>query len=141
MRPAVRAAQLGNAERAGRDAIATTITDVILDNHGAEFGADDGPGRTCVQATGMHAMLADIAQHQPGDAVPRWSFDERYVTPRGGSEVDGIVITESGHREGRRGSISRQLIPLLAGNLARFATDTDGRIGEKPNRGGSSEHR
>ena len=131
MGAAVSVIELGNAEWAGRDAIATPIADVVLDDYGPELGADDGAGRTRIQATGMDAVLADVAEHEPGDAIPRWSFDERYVAPCGGSEIDGVVITVSSQREGRRGRVTRQLIPLLARHLARFAANADGRIGEK----------
>jgi hypothetical protein len=79
-------------------------------------------------------MLTNVAQHQPGDAIPRRPFDERHVPPRRGSEIDGVVIAKSGHPEARRRSVTGQLIPLLARHLARFAANTDGRICEKSNR-------
>ena len=101
MGPAVRVIELRNAEWARRDAIATAIADVILDDHAPELGADDGAGRTGIQATGMHAVLADVAEHEPGDAVPGRSFDERHVAPGGGSEIDRVVITESGQSRKR----------------------------------------
>src|SRR5215217_7894571 len=50
-----------------------------------------------------NAMLADVTEHEPGQAIPGWPFDERHVSPGGGSEIDSVVITVSRQREcGRR---------------------------------------
>src|SRR5205823_2614108 len=62
---AVKHAQVGHAERAGRHAVAAPVADVLLDHHGIEFGADDGAGRAGLHAAGPDAVLADVAQHQP----------------------------------------------------------------------------
>jgi len=95
VRPTVNVIELRNAEWARRDTIATPIADVVLDDHGPELGADDRAGRTRVQATSVDAMLADVAEHEPGDAVSGRSFDKRHVAPRGGSEIHRVVITIS----------------------------------------------
>ena len=95
VRPTVRVIELRNAEGTRGDAVPTAIADIILDDHAPEFSADDGAGRTRIQATGMNAMLADVAEHEPGQAIPGWPFDERHVSPGGGSEIDSVVITVS----------------------------------------------
>jgi hypothetical protein len=76
-------------------------------------------------------MLADIAEHQPGDAIPGRSFDERHVSPGRGSKIDRVVITEPGQGDRRSRGVAGQLIPLLARYLACFAADADRRIGQK----------
>ena len=131
MGAAVSVIELGNAEWTGRDAIATPIAHIVLNYYRPELGAEDSACRTGIQATGMNAVLANVAEHEPSNAIPGWSFDECHMAPCGGSEVDGVVITVSSQREGRCGRVTRQLIPLLACHLARFAANADGRIGEK----------
>jgi hypothetical protein len=131
VRPTVRLIELRNAEWACRDAIAAPIADIVLDHHGPELGPDDRAGRTRVQATSMDTMLADIAEHEPGDAIPDRTLDERYVAPGGGSKVDRVVITESCQFESRSRGVAGQLIPLLARHLARFAPNAERGIGEK----------
>ena len=131
MRAAVGVIELGNAEWTRRDAIATPIAHIVLNYYRPELGAEDSAGRTGIQATCMHAVLADVAEYEPSNSIPGWSFDECHMSPCGGTKVDGVVITVSGQREGRRGRVTRQLIPLLACHLARFAANADRRIGEK----------
>jgi hypothetical protein len=123
--------ELRNAERARRDAVATSIADIVLDDHAPELGANDRAGRARIEATRVHTMLADVTEHEPGDAIPGWSFDKRHVTPRGGSEVDRVVITISSQFEGWSRGVAGQLIPLLARHLTRFAPNAECRIGEK----------
>jgi hypothetical protein len=81
MRAAVSVIELGNAEWTGRDAIATPIAHIVLNYYGPELGAEDSAGRTGIQATGVNAMLANVAEHEPSNASPGWSFDECHVSP------------------------------------------------------------
>jgi hypothetical protein len=91
----VRVIELGNTEWTRGYAIAAAVAHIVLNNNGLELGADDGAGWTSLKASSMHAMLADVAEHEPGDAVLRMSLDERHVSPSVGSEIDRVVIAES----------------------------------------------
>ena len=69
VRAAVGLAPRDDAERAGRDAVAAAVADVVLDHHGAELGAHQRAGRAHVQAGGLGAVLAHVAGHQPAGAA------------------------------------------------------------------------
>src|SRR5205085_3877831 len=56
-----------HAEWTGDDAIPAAIADVRLDIDGAELGPDDGARRARFEARGVSAVLADVAEHQPGE--------------------------------------------------------------------------
>src|SRR5205807_4548373 len=58
-------------------------------------------------------------------------LDERDVAPRVRAQVDGVVIGLPGETLDRH----RDLVPLLAGHLARLAADAHRRVGEEPHPG------
>ena len=64
-RPAVVGALLDDAVRAGRHAVAAAVADVLLDDDGAELGAEQRSGRADVEAGGVRAVLAHVRGHQP----------------------------------------------------------------------------
>ncbi len=117
---------------AGRDAVPASVTDVRLDVDRVELGPDDGVGRAHVHAARMGAMLADVAHHRPRDATRRRGarlLDELDVAPVLPVELTRVVEAVPEFRR-----VARELIPLLAGDLARLAPDADGHVREKPNR-------
>src|SRR5205823_4715881 len=108
------------------------------DEHGAELGAHDGAGGAGLQTAGLLAVLADVAEHQPvalkrpqagGAAALRVGdpLDERDVPPGGGAEIASVVVAEAGEAQ----VVHRQLVPLLAGDLARLAADAERGIREE----------
>src|SRR5204862_836088 len=48
------------AEGTGGNAVAAAVADVVLDDDGAEFGAENRPRRADVEAAGVGAVLADV---------------------------------------------------------------------------------
>src|SRR4029079_2438256 len=131
-----------DAVRAGRDAIAAAVANVLLDEHGVELGTDDGVRRTDLEAAGLLAVLADVGHHQPrltaGDrrrgrhealVVRRDLLDELDVSPVLRVELAGVVEAVA-----ELGRISLELVPLLARDLAGFAADTNARVREEPDR-------
>ena len=48
------------AERTRNDAITAAIANIVLHQHGTDFGAHNCAGRTRFEATGFFAMLADV---------------------------------------------------------------------------------
>ena len=58
--PPVVRALVDDAVRAGGDAVAAAVADVLLDDDGAELGAEQRPGRAHVEAGGVGAVLADV---------------------------------------------------------------------------------
>src|SRR2546428_2190800 len=128
-----------DAEGAGPDAITTTVARIGLDDNRVQLGADDGARRAHLQAAGPHAMLADVAHHEPAPlaTVRGELLDELHVPPVDAVEVPRVVVAiaaERAHSAVRR----RQLIPLLAGDLARLAPDAHRRVREEPH--GLSHH-
>jgi hypothetical protein len=122
-----------DAKRARPDAISAAVTDIGLDHHGVEFGADDGAGRTDFEAACLDAMLTHVAHHQPAadGTIFAKLLDEFDVAPVDAIQALRIVITiaaELAHAAVGGG----KLIPFLAGDLARLAPDAHGGIGIKP---------
>ena len=143
MRPAVGRAERRHAEGAGGQAVAAAVADVLLDVDRVELGADDRAGRAGLQAAGVDAVLADVAEHQPvaleglqarrppAGAVAQ-PLDEGDVAPGGRAQVDGVVVAEASPPE----VVRRQLVPLLAGDLAGLAADAQRRVGQEADRAG-----
>src|SRR5437870_9637607 len=123
---------IDDAERTGRDAKAAAVADVLLDVDGAVLRANESAGGTRLQARRIRAVLADVGHHQPALVTPAVAIglrllDELHVTPRGGTQGAGVVVARGGQRE----AIGRQLVPLLAGNLAGLAPDAEACVGEE----------
>jgi hypothetical protein len=62
-------ATLDDPKRAGGDAVAGAVADILLDDDGAELGAEQASGRTDLKAGGIGAVFADVGGHQPADTV------------------------------------------------------------------------
>ena len=56
-------------------------------------------------------------------------FDKHHVSPRRSTEVAGVVVRVSRPNE----AVIRHLVPFLARDLAGFAADANGWIGEEAN--------
>jgi hypothetical protein len=56
-------------------------------------------------------------------------FDEHDMPPRRCAEMTGVVVGIARPNE----TIIRHVVPFLAGDFTRFATDAHSRIGEEPN--------
>src|SRR5262249_12387189 len=106
-----------HAERAGGDAVAAAVADVVLDHHGAELGAHQRARGADVQAAGLGAVLAHVAGHQPA-GLPRAGYllHERDVPPGEGAQAPGVVVRHAGQLE----AVLRDRVPLLARDLARL---------------------
>ena len=80
-------------------------------------------------------MLADVAHHQPAAvlAVLGELLDELDVPPVDAVELRGVVVAVAAQRV-HAAVGAGQLVPLLAGDLARLAADADRRVGVEPHR-------
>src|SRR5215203_734793 len=133
--PAVVFPAVDDAEGAGDDAVAAAVADVGLHVDGVELGPDDGPRGAGLQAAGPVAVLADIRHQQPGE-IPQSRllagerhrpFDERDVPPGRGPEGGRVVVRHAGEEQ----AVVRELVPLLAGDLAGLAADADRAVREE----------
>src|SRR5205807_4789326 len=120
-------------ERAGADAVAAAVADVVLHEHGAELGAHDGAGRADVHAAGVLAVLADVGDEEPSVLAVRAIelLEELDVPPGVPTEVAGVVVADPQPA----GAVGGQAVPLLAGHLARLAADAERRVGEEADGG------
>ena len=158
--PAVVLALVDHPERAGRDAVAAAVADVLLDHHRAVLGAEQRPGGAHVEAGGVRAVLAHVGGHQPAEPVGllvgldsrvhrlaargrlhqrgavghvhrELLLDERHVAPGVGAQLDRVVVGVTGEPLHRH----RDLVPLLARHLARLAADAHRGVGEEAHAG------
>src|ERR687897_974023 len=141
----------------GRYAVAAAVADIGLDVDIIVFVADDGAGRTGLLAGRLDAVLAHVAHKSPASqgvelgpsgqrlrhvlgerheihiarqaALLRVLY-ERDVAPGGTRELLRIVIGVARQLV----AVGRELVPLLAGDLAGLASYTDRRIGQEPRR-------
>jgi hypothetical protein len=77
-------------------------------------------------------VLAHVAHQEPAAVLAVLSelLDELHVTPVNAVEAARVVVAVAA--QGVHAAVGAgELIPFFAGNLARFAADTDGRIGVK----------
>src|SRR5439155_20736215 len=126
---------LDDAEGTGGDAVAAAVAGIRLDDDGIELGPDDRAGRTHFEAAGLDAMLADVAHQEPSPVAAVFGelLDELDVTSVDPVEPARVVVAVAAQRvEAAVGA--RQLVPLLARDFARFAADTDGRVGVEAHR-------
>src|SRR5689334_5923517 len=121
-----------HAERARRDAIAAAVACIGLNNDGVELGADDRAGRTDLQTRRLNAVFAYIAHQQPTTvfAVVGELLDELHVAPMNAVQRARVVVAVAGER-GLTAVPAGELVPLLAGDLARFTADAHRRVGVK----------
>src|SRR4051794_41535871 len=62
-------AAVEDAERAGGDAVAAAVADVLLHDDRAELRPEQGAGGADLQAGGVRAVLADVRAHQPPEVA------------------------------------------------------------------------
>src|SRR4051812_3796147 len=130
---------LDYAERTSNHAIGATIADVRLHVHSAEFSAHNRSRRTCFQAAGVRAVLANIGREGPGSDVctvssmPHFGsmLHELHVAPSRVSNGCGVVIGEAAPVV----TICFEVIPFFACDFARLAADAERGIGEESCRG------
>src|SRR5262249_13932438 len=124
---------LDDAERTGRNTVATTITHIGLNDHRVELGADDGSRRAHLEATGLHAVFTHIAHHQPAAvaAVGAKLLDELDVPPVDAIQTARVVIAVAAELP-HATVFCRELIPLLTGHLAGLAANTHRGVGVEP---------
>src|SRR5215218_3935055 len=136
------------------DAVAASVADVGLDVDVIELVADDGAGRACLLARRLDAVLAHVAHKSPasqgvelgparqrlrhvlgeryevhiaGQAPLSWVLYERDVAPGGARELLRVVVGVARQLV----AVGRELIPLLAGDLAGLTSNTDRSIGQE----------
>src|SRR6476646_5565621 len=123
VRMSVERAAGDDAERARRDTVGAAVADVRLDVDVPELVVDDGPGGARLLTGRRHAVLAHVAHHEPasgiGAAPVGELLDELHVAPRRGRQLAGVVVAVAGPRE----AVRRELVPLLARDLACLAAD------------------
>src|SRR5579871_2074565 len=75
-----------DAERTGRHTVGAAVTDILLQVDVAEFVVDQRTRRAGLLAGRLHAMLANIAHHEPPRRMPVAVelLDESYMPPRSG---------------------------------------------------------
>src|SRR5215210_3853441 len=139
----------------GGDAVAAAVADVGLDVDVVELVADDGARRARLLARRLDAVLAHVAHKSPASqgielrpagqrlrnvlgeryevniagqaALPRVLY-KRDVAPGGARELLRVVVGVARQLV----AIGRELVPLLAGDLAGLAPYTDRSIGQEP---------
>ena len=68
--PAIVLSAIDHAEGATGHAVTAAVADLLLHDHGPEFGAEQRSRRAHVQAAGVGAVLADVGHHQPAKVHP-----------------------------------------------------------------------
>src|SRR5215204_6546834 len=143
-----------DAVRTGGDAVAAAVADVGLDVDVVELVADDGARRAGLLARRLDAVLAHVAHKSPasqgvelgptrqrlrhvlgeryevhiaGQTALLRVLYKRHVTPGGARELLRIVVRVARQLV----AIRRELVPLLAGDLAGLASYTDRCIGQE----------
>src|SRR5215208_3522081 len=138
-------------------AVAAAVADVGLDIDIIELVADDGPGRAGLLARRLDAVLAHVAHKSPASqgvelgSAGQWLrhvlgernevniagqttllrvLDERDVAPGSARELLCVVVGVARQLV----AVGRELVPLLAGDLAGLASYTDRGIGQEPRR-------
>jgi hypothetical protein len=123
---------MNDTKRAGGNAIATSVTVVFANVNRVELGHYNRVGRTDFSTGRVRAMLADIRHHQPRGlrSVLCNLLDELHVPPVHIRKGTGIVVAVS-RQSDEAILLSRELIPLMAGDLAGLTSDAHGRIREE----------
>src|SRR5215472_3320028 len=137
MRLAVEGVDIDHSERTSRHAISAAVADVLLDDHGIEFGLEQRASRAGFETGSVVAVLAHVAHHQP--AALEWriaavadtpgprALDEIHMTPGVGRQRAGVVIALPRQRD----VIGREVVPFLASDLAGLAADADRCVGKE----------
>src|SRR5882724_1415724 len=126
---------IDHPKRTGGDAVATAVAGVGLDDDRVELGPDDCAGGADLEATRVRAVFAHVAHHEPASAFAVFGelLDELHVAPVNPVEPLGVVVAVAAHLMtaaiGRR-----QLVPLLARDLAGLAADADDGVGVETHR-------
>src|SRR5215475_11871644 len=129
-------------ERTRDNAIAASITDIILHENGTGFSANNRACGTRFQATGFFTMLANIRKKNPakrifsvaerhctGDLVTFLTvlFKKHHMAPGRCAKEAGIIVGISRPRE----AIIRHLVPFFARYLTSLTADAYSWIGEE----------
>src|SRR5439155_11588298 len=135
-----------DAERARGHAVAAPVADVRLQDDGLELRPDQRPGGARVEAARVRAVLAHVGHEHPAAGVAQvpaavldgrdrgqlgerlQRLDEAHVAPGVRPERAGVVV---GAALAELGAVGGQVVPLLAGHLARLAPDAHRRVGEE----------
>ena len=90
-------------------------------------------GQTCENTACTQS--AHVAHHQPASVLAVFGklFDELDVPPMDAVELAGVVVAVATQRV-HPAIGAGQLVPFLAGDLARLAADADRRVGVEPHR-------
>src|SRR2546422_528705 len=116
-----------HTEGAGADTVPAAVADILVDVDGSELGPVDRAGRARLETAGLRAVLAHVGHHVPLLDLPfvvglLEEPDEAVALVR---EVGMVLV---GPRPLRlRG---RELVPLLAGDLAGATPDAQGNVCE-----------
>src|SRR5687768_9538978 len=127
-----RGIDIDDAERTCRYTIAAAVAGIRLNHDGIELGAYNRVGRAYFEAGGLNAMLANVAHQEPTAlaSVLGELLDKLDVPPVEPVKPARVVIAVAAQCvETAIGC--RQLVPFLAGDLARLAADADGGVGIK----------
>src|SRR5581483_7219634 len=115
-----------DTERARGHAVATAVANVLVDVHRSVLGAVDGAGRAGLETAGLRAVLADVGHEQPRQIPVRLGLlDEAHESEGLVREVGVVLVAARPLR-----LLEPELVPLLAGDLARAAADAQRRVRE-----------
>src|SRR5271156_5517800 len=122
VRMAIEVAARDDPERAGCDAIRAAVANVALDVDVRELVIDDGARRARVLARGRHAVLADVAHHQPAiGPAPVQQLVESHFLARcsgvgeigvSGPSIRGELLDEFHMSPGRSGELDRVIVAV-----------------------------
>src|SRR5207244_641130 len=108
-----------------------SVADRRLNDHRVELGTDDGAGGTHLEAPCLDAVLAHVAHHQPAAVVRTLELlDEADVPPVDAVQLTGVVVAVAAQLPDPA-VLGGELVPFLARDLARFAPDANGGVGEE----------
>ena len=115
-----------DAERAGGDAVAAAVAGVRLDQDRVELGPDDRPGRADLQAGAWTQCLQTslIISQRPSRPV-RVNCSTNLTCRQLTSSRRGVVVAVARSACSAPPSLAGELVPLVAGHLARLAADAD----------------
>src|SRR5712691_2786214 len=115
-----------DAEGAGADAVPAAVADVLVDVDRAELGPVDRARRAGVEASGLRAVLAHVRHEEPRELAVRLGLFDEANQPVGLVGKRRVILVGAGPLR----LLARQLVPLLARDLAGPAPDAERRVRE-----------
>jgi hypothetical protein len=135
---------INHAEWTGDDTITAAVTNIVLHENGADLSAHNRTSGTSFQAAGFFAMFANVGKKNPPKrifSVPTARkmgtdnltsflpilFQKQNMPPCRCTKPSRIVVRISRPNE----TVVGYLVPFLARDFARLATDANGRVSKE----------